>query len=146
MKRNCPFSEKILDFWLQKPLGIDDATNEHLKSCAHCTQLYSQISAWSSDRAEENAYLTQKVMAKVSLADLYYSRKNLVVARFAFSLAILIGVVFGYYFTLPTTTELPNNEPLISDYRQQIKGYSSETYYDELKTEETQQLLTDLNN
>lgn len=146
MKSNCPFSETVMDLWFQKQKELDAAAHEHLNTCTPCSQLIHRLNAWSADRVEDRPYFTQKVMAMIAPKDRHYARNSTRVARSAFSMAMLVGVVLGYFFTRPSTTEVPDNEQLISEYRQKIDLFSTETYYNEIKTEETQQLLTDLNN
>jgi hypothetical protein len=63
----------------------------------------------------------------------------------AFSTAIFFGVILGFVFTFSDQTQPEKQTSADIRYQDKVKAFSSETYYNEMKTEETQQLLTDLN-
>jgi hypothetical protein len=145
MKTKCDFSDEIWASAFPDPTDISIPTNEHIAHCDECAHLSRQITAWKSDRASDNPFMTQKVMDKVTSNDLHYNKTNRFVLRLAFSTAIFIGVIIGFVFTLSSQNQLENSTSAEILYQDKIKAFSSETLYNETKTEETQQLLTDIN-
>jgi hypothetical protein len=145
MKLKCDFSDKIWASAFPDPSDINIPTNEHIAHCSECAQLSRQITAWKTDRASDNPYMTQKVMDKITANDLLYNKTNRFVLRMAFSTAIFFGVILGFVFTFSDQTQPEKQTSADIRYQDKVKAFSSETYYNEMKTEETQQLLTDLN-
>lgn len=145
MKTKCDFSDEIWASAFPNPSDISISANEHVAHCEECAGLLRQITAWKTDRASDNPYMTQKVMDKITSKDLYYFRTNRFVTRLVFSTAIFIGVIIGFTFTLSSQNQLENSSSAEILYQDKIKAFSSETLYNEIKTEETQQLLTDIN-
>ena len=66
-------------------------------------------------------------------------------ARLAFSTAIFIGVIIGFVSTITPKNQSINPSSAETLYQDKINTYSDETYYSEIKTQETQVLLTDIN-
>lgn len=145
MKIKCDFSDKIWDSAFPDSSDVNIPIDEHLSHCVDCAGLSKQIEAWKTDRATDNPYLTQKVLDRVSPNDLHFRQTNRFVLRLAFSTAIFIGVILGFVFTFTDQTQIENPTSADIRYQDKINAFSSETFYNEMKTEETQQLLTDLN-
>ena len=145
MKTKCDFFDEIWVSAFSDSSDISVSANEHAAHCEECAGLLRQITAWKTDCAIDNPYLTQKVMDQITSKDLYYFKTNRFVTRLVFSTAIFIGVIIGFTFTLSSQNSVENS--LSADVLRQdkINAFSSETLYDEIKTEETQQLLTDIN-
>lgn len=145
MKPKCDFSDKIWDSAFPDSLDVTIPIDEHLSHCDECAGLSKQIDAWKTDRATDNPYLTQKILDRVSSNDLHFRQNNRFVLRLAFSTAIFIGVILGFVFTFSDQSQLENQTSADIRYQDKVKAFSNETFYNEMKTEETQQLLTDLN-
>lgn len=145
MKNNCNFSDQIWDSALKNSADVNAQTAQHLANCDECAHLSNQIIAWKTDSAIDNPYLAQKIFDRISSNDIQYSKTNRFVVRLAFSMAIFIGVIIGFVSTITPQNQSINPSSAETLYRDKINTYSDETYYSEIKTEETQVLLTDLN-
>jgi predicted anti-sigma-YlaC factor YlaD len=141
MKNNCDFTDKVWDALMQGSIENNTTIKTHIENCSECAQLSHQMNAWKADQVEDNPYLTQKVMDKITATDINYNKNGRFVTRLAFSTAIFIGVIIGFAFTFAT----PTQQTIEKTYQEKINTFSNETYYNEIKTDETQVLLTDLN-
>lgn len=145
MKTKCDFFDEIWVSAFSDSSDISVSANKHAAHCEECAGLLRQITAWKNDCAVDNPYLTQKILDRVSSRDLHFSQTNRFVLRLAFSTAIFIGVILGFVFTFSDQSQIENQTSADILYQDKIKAFSSETFYNEMKTEETQQLLTGLN-
>lgn len=145
MKNNCKYDHEIWDY---VSLKMTDKNHEnfknHLEHCNECSLLVNQISSWKSDLVYDNPYLAEKILGKVTTNDIHYSGKSKFAVRMAFSIAVFIGISIGSLYNIIYGGQT-QNVSTENSYQVKLDAFSSETYYNELKTEETQLLLTDLN-
>lgn len=144
MEQKCNKTNQFWDYY-SNSLSTDEqkALNDHLSGCASCSTLHSMMGDWKNDKADDNPYLAQKVLDRITIGDSGYANTAKVAIRWAFFVAFVIGIGLGTLVQTSfntTTSELQLTE---NEYQENIDNYSTEIHYSEMKTDETQQLLTD---
>lgn len=146
MKPLCKLSDGIW-FYIANNKTMPEEEKQsfktHLQDCPDCANLYAQLQNWKNDTPEENPYLAQKTLDRISNCDSNYTHSSNLVIRWAFSIAIVVGIVLGVFVQTALNNPSPNNQIVENDYQNRINSYSSEIHYNEMKLEETQQLLTE---
>lgn len=145
MKQSCNYSEKV---WAHS-LSNDEFSSEekellkaHLNTCIECKSLSIKLNQWTSDVPEDNYFLFQKVIAKVTNSDRNYISRAKFALGFAFGIVLFIGISIGFIVksTIYDKNSITN---MFADtqYNQSLNNYSNDTFYSEIKSDETQSLL-----
>lgn len=119
------------------------AFRDHLSVCPSCSALHAMISDWKADKPEDNPYLAQKVIDKITAKDTGYAKTAKIAIRWAFFVAIFLGISLGTLVQITLKSSVPDLQMAENEYQENIDNYSTEIHYSELKTDETQMLLTD---
>jgi len=145
MKQACNYSEKV---WTHS-FSDDEISSEekellqaHLKTCIECKSLSIKLSQWTSDVPEDNYFLFQKVIAKVTNSDRNYISRAKFALGFAFGIVLFIGISLGF-IVKSTIYDKNSTINMFADtqYNQSLNNYSNDTFYSEIKSDETQSLL-----
>jgi len=144
MEQKCNKTNQFWDYY-SNSLSADEqkVLNDHLSGCASCSTLHSMMGDWKNDKADDNPYLAQKVLDRISSGDILYSRSAKLVIRWAFLVAIVVGVSLGALVQTSFNTTRSELQLTENEYQENIDNYSTEIHYSEMKTDETQMLLTD---
>ncbi len=143
MQQKCSKSDQLWEI-LANTLSIDEqnALDNHLLHCNSCSSTVTKINDWKNDKAEDNPFLTQKILDRISNADIQYSNSARMVVRWASLIAIVIGVSLGFLMQISLVSDNSKVTVVDNDYKEKIENFSSEIHYSDMKTNETQLLLT----
>lgn len=144
MEQKCNKTNQFWDY-TSNTLSAEEhkAFADHLSDCASCTALLAVMSDWKNDKADDNPYLAQKVLDRITIGDSGFANTAKVAIRWAFFVAFVIGIGLGTLVQTSFNTTTPELQLTENEYQENIDNYSTEIHYSEMKTDETQQLLTD---
>ncbi len=144
---NCSFFDKIWDYSNKKlPEDQSKLVLEHIESCARCNELHNNIKLWSNDRVTDNPYLASKILNKINPSERFYSKKSKLVTTYAYTFSLIIGVIIGIsIITLNNKSNFNQLNQNALSYSDQITQYKADNYISELKSNETENILIEIN-
>jgi predicted anti-sigma-YlaC factor YlaD len=144
MEQKCNKTNQLWEF-ASNTLSVEEQKvfANHLSDCSTCSTLLAKMSDWKNDKADDNPYLAQKILDRITSGDVRYANTAKLALRWAFLVAIVVGISLGTLMQTTFNTTSLDLQVAENEYQENIDNYSTEIHYSELKTDETQQLLTD---